>query len=52
MITTMATADHDAKQRHLALTDCVDQTRRAASAALAAADLQGIGGLVLGGCFN
>src|SRR6266404_4641714 len=37
MIDAIATADHDAQQRHLALTDCVDQTRRAASAALAAA---------------
>jgi hypothetical protein len=37
MIDASVTADHDAKQRHLALTDCVDQTRRAASAALAAA---------------
>jgi hypothetical protein len=37
MTTIMATADHAAQQRHLALTDCVDQTRRAASAALAAA---------------
>jgi hypothetical protein len=37
MIDAIATADHDAQQRHFALTDCVDQTRRAASAALAAA---------------